>query len=390
MTSRQITLADLQIADSTQRNLTDILGVDESGNAGRVSTLMLARQFGITGPGVTTQSFDSSSWITLASPDTRAFLFSTFDDAGNLTRTFNQADGRVDLFALSAAGLSAGPAMVLNYNNTSPANGDNIGHYAFRSLDPNGAANTNCYVLGNITAVSATAMSSKLTLGVMKSLNVGVGNGQPNVSMTIDGATSVVTFPTGFATARSGNVTSSAATGPITTYTNSANSRSLIVGVQDNFNGVINATGGGSLNLQNSSTTGISISSTAVDLPLPTQLRIEVISGKTTNYTLVTADGGKIFTTNGASGEVDFTLPTSPAAGYRCGFTVQAAQVLKVIAPTSNTINVGGSVSAAAGNITSSQVGAYVELEYFAGNKWIAKMATGSGGSSGAGGWTVT
>jgi hypothetical protein len=106
-----------------------------------------------------------------------------------------------------------------------------------------------------------------------------------------------------------------------------------------------------------------------------------VVTAKTTNYSVVTADKGTYFTNVGAGGEVDFTLPTA-VAGMRYTFIVEAAQVLKVIAGASTTIRIAGSVSAAAGNITNSTIGGVVTLIATSSTTWIAIYISGS--------WVVT
>lgn len=218
-------------------------------------------QFGVTSSGVTNAVPDGASWISFQAPSSKAFLLSTFDDQGRLTRAFSQPNGRTDAYSYSDAG--AGPIYALNYSTATPANGDNIGHYAYRSTDGNGNFNTNAYILGNVTNVSTASMSGKLTFGVMSALSVsGSGNGQPNVSMTIDGATATVALPPGFLFARSGNELASAATGPTTLYTNTTNSTTFNVGIGDNFNGILNASGG--MKLQVASTSYLTLTSTNV------------------------------------------------------------------------------------------------------------------------------
>jgi hypothetical protein len=105
----------------------------------------------------------------------------------------------------------------------------------------------------------------------------------------------------------------------------------------------------------------------------------------TSPYAVLVGDSGKQFDNIGASGEVDFTLPscTAAMAGMKFGFYVGAAQTLKVIAPASTTIRIAGSVSAAAGNITNATIGSYVELTAVAANTYVAKLAP-------AGTWVVT
>lgn len=331
-----------------------------------------------------------SAWVTRQAPNTKAFMALDQDNLGNTLRTYDQPSGRIDMYGVA----STGAACVVALNKSSaPANGDNLGHFAFRGKDSNNnLMSTWAYVLGNTKDITPANACGSLSLSVMRNVDTSAGNGQPNWGIVIDGsgASGSVTMPSGATTAFSGNITNTAASGPTTTYVNSTNSRNLVVGVADNFNGSVNSTGGGSLLLQSAGTSGISVGSTSVNIILPTKLQIEVTTTKTSNYTIVQSDGGSQFNNSTAAGTVVFTLPTAPTVGTRYGFTVITAQSLQVLAPASVTINVGGTTSAAAGNIASSQIGAYVELEYVTTNKWHAKMVTGTGGSTGAGGWTVT
>ncbi|HKQ06804.1 MAG TPA: hypothetical protein VJ464_16840 [Blastocatellia bacterium] len=105
----------------------------------------------------------------------------------------------------------------------------------------------------------------------------------------------------------------------------------------------------------------------------------EVVA-KTANYTVVARDTGRFFTNAGASGEVDFTLPTA-AAGLTYIFYVDAAQTLKVIAGASTTIRVAGSVSASAGNITNATTGGSIRLTAISTTQWVAEYSQGT--------WTV-
>lgn len=139
----------------------------------------------------------AAAYVTMQSPNTKSFGLAWKDDAGNVIRTYDQPTGRIDLYTNSAAGQTVGPAMVLVFNNLSPADGNNLGHYAFRGNDSNLNANTYAYVLGNAMTVSAAGLSSKLTLGVMNNLAAGAGNAQPNVGVLIDGSTMKLSMPAG-------------------------------------------------------------------------------------------------------------------------------------------------------------------------------------------------
>ena len=105
-----------------------------------------------------------------------------------------------------------------------------------------------------------------------------------------------------------------------------------------------------------------------------------VVTAKTSNYSVVTADKGTYFTNVGAGAEVDFTLPTA-VAGLRYTFIVEAAQTLKIIAGASTTIRIAGSVSASAGNITNATIGGTITLIATSATTWVALAPSGT--------WTV-
>lgn len=110
-------------------------------------------------------------------------------------------------------------------------------------------------------------------------------------------------------------------------------------------------------------------------------LSSDATNTKTSNYPILNSDSGYYFDNLGASGEVDFTLPVW-AAGLQYCFTVEAVQILKVIAPASAKIAVGTTNSTTAGNITANTL--FSTICIFAtsnGNQWAAKSVTGS--------WTV-
>lgn len=310
--------------------------------------------FNVTSPGLPAiNGFpDGSSYITLQAPATKSFLLSTLDSNGYVSRTFDAASGRIDAISSQASGNSAGPPIVVNFDNPTPTNGDTMGHFAYRSRDSNLAWNTPAFIEAVVTTVSAAAMNSSLYLAVMQNAATGAGNAQPNWGCLIDGATGSMSF-TG-ATIIKADV--------------------------------------GALTFQAASTTGLVISaSSGITTSFPVKLAQVTVANKSASYPVVAADMGTDFTNIGAAGEVDFTLPAGLASGNEVSFTVGAAQILKVIAPASTTIRMGSTQSAAAGNIAASAVGTHVKLRYFASLvSWIAVEVTGAGGSTGAGGWTVT
>ena len=107
----------------------------------------------------------------------------------------------------------------------------------------------------------------------------------------------------------------------------------------------------------------------------------EDVVAKTTNYGIqVASDGDNFFTNAGATGSVNFTLPTA-AAGLTYTFYIDAAQTLTITAGASTTIRIAGNVSASAGNITSNTVGNCITLVAISSTKWVTKSHEGT--------WTV-
>lgn len=100
-------------------------------------------------------------------------------------------------------------------------------------------------------------------------------------------------------------------------------------------------------------------------------------SSKTANYPVVVLDSGTFFNNIGASGSVNFTLPTA-SAGLHYSFTIQAAQTVTVTAGSSTTIRSGANVTAAAGNITSSSVGNTIHIFAISATEWYTEAIVGS------------
>lgn len=137
---------------------------------------------------------------------------------------------------------------------------------------------------------------------------------------------------------------------------------------------LFSSSGGSAVSL--TSAANVAIALLAEDL-----LKLTVLS-KTANYSLLATDSWSVFDNAGASGSVIFTLPTA-AAGLNFGFTVVAAHTLEVLAPASSFIAIGGSNSAAAGNIQSSTPYSHVHLYVPTGSttQWVARSLMGT--------WTV-
>lgn len=102
---------------------------------------------------------------------------------------------------------------------------------------------------------------------------------------------------------------------------------------------------------------------------------------KTTDYTVLVTDSDTVFTNEGATAGVNFTLPTA-VSDYTYTFIVQDADGITVTANTGDTIRLAGSVSAAAGNISSTTIGSAVILVCINTTEWVAISIVGT--------WTVT
>lgn len=122
--------------------------------------------------------------------------------------------------------------------------------------------------------------------------------------------------------------------------------------------------------------------STAITNPLQGSRNVSAQS--TTNVTVGNFDSRTCFTTEGASGEINFNLPTA-AANLEYLFVGQAAQNLRVTASTGDTIRLYNLVTAAAGNVlapAASAQGSTLLLVCINATEWI--------GIYFAGPWTVT
>lgn len=108
-----------------------------------------------------------------------------------------------------------------------------------------------------------------------------------------------------------------------------------------------------------------------------TDLPNKTVTAKTGNYTVLAADSGTLFTNTGAAGTVVFTLPTA-AAGLHYYFYVDAVQTVQATAAASTTIQVGGSVSTSAGNISNNVKGTLIHIVAIDSTHWITLNALGS------------
>lgn len=103
------------------------------------------------------------------------------------------------------------------------------------------------------------------------------------------------------------------------------------------------------------------------------------VVAKTADYTVTAADNGTLFTTQGAGGAVNFTLPTL-AAGLRYAFFNEADQNMTITAAAVDTM-VGFNnlvANAIAFTTTSEKAGAYVEVVANAdATKWLTIVHLG-------------
>jgi hypothetical protein len=107
----------------------------------------------------------------------------------------------------------------------------------------------------------------------------------------------------------------------------------------------------------------------------------DFVVANATGSTLAVSALGKIHTNEGATGEVNLVLP-SAVANMSITFVCQDADGIKATAATGDTIRIGGSVSAAAGNVASTTIGSVVDLVAINATEWIAKYSSGT--------WVVT
>jgi hypothetical protein len=98
-----------------------------------------------------------------------------------------------------------------------------------------------------------------------------------------------------------------------------------------------------------------------------------VVTAKTSNYTVVTADKSTLFTNAGAAGTVVFTLPAA-VAGNTYEFYRDANFTVQITAGASTTIRVGTTVTAAAGNVTLDAVGSRIRLVAISTTSWVGDL----------------
>ena len=104
------------------------------------------------------------------------------------------------------------------------------------------------------------------------------------------------------------------------------------------------------------------------------------VTAVTTTAAPTAADTSTIYTNEGDTDGATVTLPAA-VAGLRFSFYVQVGQTLTVTAGAGDTIRIAGSVSAAAGSISSAVVGSAVILHAINATEWVALSSVGT--------WTI-
>ena len=105
------------------------------------------------------------------------------------------------------------------------------------------------------------------------------------------------------------------------------------------------------------------------------------VQAKTADYSVTPAESNSAFTNEGTTAKHNFTLPTA-VANLVYTFVVQDSDGLTVTANTGDTIQDSVTVSASAGNIDSTDVGAAVTLLAINATQWIVTSMTGT--------WVIT
>jgi hypothetical protein len=104
-----------------------------------------------------------------------------------------------------------------------------------------------------------------------------------------------------------------------------------------------------------------------------------LIVAKTADYTVLSTDNDTWFTNQGASGAVNFTLPTVFRGG-RFKFSVEANQTVTVTAASGKLVAFNNAAATSIAFSTSSEkIGAMVEIYANAdATKWLAQVSLGS------------
>lgn len=103
---------------------------------------------------------------------------------------------------------------------------------------------------------------------------------------------------------------------------------------------------------------------------LTAHLASRLVTAKTANYTVLTADRSTLFTNTGASGAINFSLPAA-VVGNTYTFSVEAAQTLTCTANGTDTIRLAATVSGAGGTIAGATIGTVWTIVCTQTGKWV-------------------
>jgi hypothetical protein len=108
--------------------------------------------------------------------------------------------------------------------------------------------------------------------------------------------------------------------------------------------------------------------------PLYTQQPVVV---RTTALSVAANQTRALFTNEGATAQVVFTLPTA-AANYKYTFVVQDTDGIRVTAASGDTIRIAGTATAAAGYVENATIGSTLTLVAINATEWIATSVNGT------------
>ena len=113
--------------------------------------------------------------------------------------------------------------------------------------------------------------------------------------------------------------------------------------------------------------------------PQHTLGQLKTVTAKTSDYTVTAVESGTIFTTEGAGGAVNFTLP-SQGAGLHFWFTNAEDQNMTITADTADTMVTFNDVAAdsVAFSTSSEKVGG-AAFVFSDGTKWMVQLMTYDG-----------
>lgn len=116
-----------------------------------------------------------------------------------------------------------------------------------------------------------------------------------------------------------------------------------------------------------------------------------MVQAKTADYTVKAYESGTLFTTRGASGTVNFTLPATPTRGLYFGFYNAANQNMKVTAGTADTMVAINDLAADSVSFetASLKIGGMFEV-YGDGTGWLTRVSVGQTSDGTASGQIVT